>query len=80
VAAAVRTADLTLLDRSFETFLATKFCSHGRDRLHPILVAYFAILGLHVVVGVPVWLGIFFALIFFLLPTCSCGRGGVAPA
>jgi tight adherence protein C len=62
-------ADLTLLDRSFETFLATKFLlSTAAIVFIPILVAYFAVLGLHVVVGVPVWLGIFFALIFFLLP------------
>jgi tight adherence protein C len=62
-------ADLTLLDRSFETFLATKFLlSTAAIVFIPILVAYFAILGLDVVVGVPVWLGIFFALIFFLLP------------
>ncbi|WP_329251184.1 type II secretion system F family protein [Actinoallomurus sp. NBC_01490] len=62
-------ADLTLLDRSFETFLATKFLlAIGAIVFIPILVAYFAVLGLHVVVAVPVWLGLFFALIFFLLP------------
>jgi tight adherence protein C len=62
-------ADLALLDRSFETFLATKFLlATAAIVFIPILVAYFAVLGLHVVVGVPVWLGIFFALIFFLLP------------
>ncbi|GAA4515274.1 type II secretion system F family protein [Actinoallomurus oryzae] len=62
-------ADLTLLDRSFEAFLATKFLlAIGAIVFIPILVAYFAVLGLHVVVAVPVWLGLFFALIFFLLP------------
>ncbi|GLY76809.1 type II secretion system F family protein [Actinoallomurus iriomotensis] len=62
-------ADLTLLDRSFENFLATKFLlAIGAIVFIPILVAYFAVLGLHVVVAVPVWLGLFFALIFFLLP------------
>jgi Flp pilus assembly protein TadB len=62
-------ADLALLDRSFETFLATKFLlAIGAIVFIPILVAYFAVLGLNVVVAVPVWLGIFFALIFFLLP------------
>jgi Flp pilus assembly protein TadB len=62
-------ADLALLDRSFETFLATKFLlAIGAIVFIPILVAYFAVLGLDVVVAVPVWLGIFFALIFFLLP------------
>ncbi len=62
-------ADLALLDRSFETFLATKFLlATGAIVFIPILVAYFAILGLNVVVAVPVWLGILFALVFFLLP------------
>jgi len=62
-------ADLALLDRSFETFLATKFLlATAAIVFIPILIAYFAVLGLHVVVAVPVWLGIFFALIFFLLP------------
>jgi Flp pilus assembly protein TadB len=62
-------ADLALLDRSFEGFLATKFLlSAAAIVFIPILVGYFAILGLNVVVAIPVWLGIFFALIFFLLP------------
>jgi Flp pilus assembly protein TadB len=62
-------ADLALLDRSFETFLATKFLlATAAIVFIPILIAYFAVLGLNVVVAVPVWLGIFFALIFFLLP------------
>jgi tight adherence protein C len=62
-------ADLALLDRSFEAFLATKFLlAIAAIVFIPVLVAYFAVLGLDVVVAVPVWLGIFFALIFFLLP------------
>lgn len=62
-------ADLALLDRSFEGFLATKFLlSAAAIVFIPILVGYFAILGLDVVIAVPVWLGVFFALIFFLLP------------
>ena len=62
-------ADLALLDRSFETFLATKFLlATAAIVFIPILATYFAILGLDVVVAVPVWVGIFFALIFFLLP------------
>jgi Flp pilus assembly protein TadB len=62
-------ADLALLDRSFEAFLATKFLlATAAIVFIPILVGYFAILGLGVAVAVPVWLGIFFALIFFLLP------------
>jgi tight adherence protein C len=77
-------ADLALLDRSFEGFLATKFLlSAAAIVFIPVLVGYFAILGLHVVVAVPVWLGVFFALIFFLLPDVQLrqeaawrGRGG----
>lgn len=62
-------ADLALLDRSFEGFLATKFLlSAAAIVFIPILVGYFALLGLDVVIAVPVWLGVFFALIFFLLP------------
>ncbi len=62
-------ADLALLDRSFEAFLATKFLLSAAAIIFiPILVGYFAILGLGVAVAIPVWLGIFFALIFFLLP------------
>lgn len=62
-------ADLALLDRSFEAFLATKFLlSAAAIVFIPVLVGYFAVLGLDVVIAVPVWLGVFFALIFFLLP------------
>jgi Flp pilus assembly protein TadB len=62
-------ADLALLDRSFETFLATKFLlSAAAIVFIPILVGYFAILGLGVAVAIPMWVGIIFALIFFLLP------------
>ncbi|MCO5999254.1 type II secretion system F family protein [Actinoallomurus rhizosphaericola] len=62
-------ADLALLDRSFEGFLATKFLlSAAAIVFIPILAGYFAILGLGVAVSVPVWVGLFFALIFFLLP------------
>jgi tight adherence protein C len=62
-------ADLALLDRSFEAFLATKFLlSAAAIVFIPVLVGYFAILGLNVVIAIPIWLGILFALIFFLLP------------
>lgn len=62
-------ADLALLDRSFEAFLATKFLlATAAIVFIPILVAYFTLLGMNVAVAVPVWLGILFALVFFLLP------------
>ncbi|WP_433176099.1 type II secretion system F family protein [Actinoallomurus sp. CA-150999] len=62
-------ADLALLDRSFEAFLATKFLlSAAAIVFIPILVGWFAVLGMRVAVAVPVWVGLLFALIFFLLP------------
>jgi tight adherence protein C len=62
-------ADLALLDRSFEAFLATKFLlACAAIVFIPVLVGYFAVLGLGAAVAFPVWLGIFFALVFFLLP------------
>ncbi|GAB3962017.1 type II secretion system F family protein [Actinoallomurus acanthiterrae] len=62
-------ADLALLDRSFEAFLATKFLlSAAAIVFIPILVGYFALLGMQVAVAVPVWVGLLFALVFFLLP------------
>jgi tight adherence protein C len=64
----VRT-DLALLDRSFEAFLATKFLlAAAAIVVIPVLVGYFALLGLGTAITVPVWLGLFFAVIFFLLP------------
>ncbi len=60
-------ADLALLDRSFEAFLATKFLLATAALVFiPVLAGYFTLLGLGV--AVPVWLGIFFAVVFFLLP------------
>jgi tight adherence protein C len=62
-------ADLTLLDRSFEAFLATKvLLAAAAIAFIPVLAGYFAILGLGVAVAVPVWAGLLFAVIFFLLP------------
>jgi tight adherence protein C len=64
----VRT-DLALLDRSFEAFLATKFLLAAAAIVFiPVLVGYFALLGLGTAIAVPVWAGLFFAVIFFLLP------------
>ena len=60
-------ADLALLDRSFEAFLATKFLLATAALVFiPVIAGYFTLLGLGV--AVPVWLGIFFAVVFFLLP------------
>ncbi|RAY12164.1 type II secretion system protein [Actinomadura craniellae] len=60
-------ADLALLDRSFEAFLATKFLlPAGVLVLMPLLAAYCALLGIPVVV--PVWLGLVLAGVFFFFP------------
>lgn len=62
-------ADLALLDRSFEAFLATKFLLAAAAIVFiPVIAGYFTLLGIGVAVAVPVWLGIFFAVVFFLLP------------
>jgi tight adherence protein C len=60
-------ADLALLDRSFEAFLATKFLLPlVALTLAPLLAAYCAIFGLPFFV--PLWLGLLFAGLFFFFP------------
>jgi tight adherence protein C len=62
-------ADLAIVGRSFEAFLATKFLLPAAAVLFiPVAVAYFAILGLGVPFAIPVWLCLLIALVFFLLP------------
>lgn len=64
----VRT-DLAMLDRSFEAFLATKFLLAAAAIVFiPVIAGYFALLGFGVAIAVPVWVGLFFAVIFFLIP------------
>lgn len=61
-------ADLALLDRSFEGFLATKFLLPAAAVvLIPVVVGYFAVLGLGGS-ALPVWLCLLFAAVFFFLP------------
>jgi Flp pilus assembly protein TadB len=61
-------ADLALLDRSYEGFLATKFLlPTAAVLLIPLVVGYFAVLGLGVST-LPVWLCLLFAAVFFALP------------
>jgi len=62
-------ADLAIVGRSFEAFLATKFLLPTAAVLFiPVAVAYFSILGLGVPFAIPVWMCLLIALLFFLLP------------
>ncbi|MCW2940320.1 MAG: type secretion system protein [Actinomycetia bacterium] len=60
-------ADLAILDRSFEAYLATKFLLPvGALLATPLIAAYCVFLGLPVVV--PLWMGLLFAAMFFFFP------------
>ncbi|GGV41671.1 type II secretion system protein [Actinomadura cremea] len=62
-------ADLAITERSLEAFLATKFLLPAAALLFiPLVVAYFALLGLGTSVQVPVWICGLFALLFFFFP------------
>lgn len=62
-------ADLALLDKSYEGFLATKFLlPAGAVVFIPIMAAYFALLGLGGSFTVPAWLCLLIAVFFFFLP------------
>jgi tight adherence protein C len=62
-------ADLAIVGRSFEAFLATKFLLPTAAVLFiPVAVAYFAVLGLGVPFAIPVWMCLLIAIVFFLLP------------
>jgi Flp pilus assembly protein TadB len=62
-------ADLAILEKSFEGFLATKFLlPAGALVFIPVLVGYLALLGAGSSLAVPLWLGVLFAGVFFFLP------------
>jgi tight adherence protein C len=62
-------ADLAILERSFEGFLATKFLLPAAALVFvPVLVGYFALLGIGSSPAVPLWLGVLFAVVFFFFP------------
>ncbi|GAA3981708.1 type II secretion system F family protein [Actinomadura viridis] len=62
-------ADLAITERSLEGFLATKFLLPAAALLFiPVVVAYFALLGAGVSFQVPVWICVFFAVLFFFFP------------
>jgi tight adherence protein C len=62
-------ADLAIIGRSFEAFLATKFLLPTAAVLFiPVAVGYFAFLGLGVPFAIPVWMCLLIAIFFFMLP------------
>ncbi|MQY07345.1 type II secretion system F family protein [Actinomadura macrotermitis] len=62
-------ADLAVTERSLDGFLATKFLLPAAALLFlPVLVAYFAFLGLGVSIQAPAWICLIFAGVFFFLP------------
>ncbi|MBP2704727.1 type II secretion system protein [Microbispora sp. RL4-1S] len=68
-------ADLALLGKSFEGFLATKALLATSGLLaFPILVAWLALMGWGVSVQVPLWSSLVVCVVFFLLPDLQIRR------
>lgn len=62
-------ADLAILDRSVEQFLATKLLLAALGVIFgPFVFAAVYVIGLHLTPTVPVWLALLFGVAFFLLP------------
>ncbi|PKK12689.1 MULTISPECIES: type II secretion system F family protein [Thermomonospora] len=62
-------ADLALLERSYEGFLATKFLLPAAALIFmPVLVGYAALVGLGDSLAVPAWMALIMAGFFFFLP------------
>ena len=68
-------ADLALLGKSFEGFLATK-CLLGASGLlaAPILAAWIPLMGWDFQLSVPLWTALLLALVFFMLPDLQIKR------
>jgi Flp pilus assembly protein TadB len=72
-------ADLTLLERSWQQFLVTKFAlAVGGFLVGPLLFGVAWLWGLHVTPLVPVWLAVGFAALFFILPDLEVRRDAAA--
>jgi tight adherence protein C len=72
-------ADLAILGRSFEGFLATKFLLAASALIFiPFLAGYFAIMGFVVSIAIPVWVGLLFAMFFFMLPDIQLRQDAAA--
>lgn len=68
-------ADLSLLGRSFEGFLATKVLLGACGLIViPLLFGWGAAFGIGLPFAAPVWLGLIFAAIFFLMPDAQLRR------
>src|SRR6185312_9605022 len=62
-------ANLSLIGKSFENYLATKvLLALFGFLLGPIALVFLSVAGMHVSFIIPVWLGILLAAIFFFLP------------
>jgi tight adherence protein C len=62
-------ANLALVGKSFENFLATKVLLGLFGLIFPpIVLGGIGLLGVHLSVFIPVWAGVVFALVFFFLP------------
>ncbi|MEV5414478.1 type II secretion system F family protein [Thermopolyspora sp. NPDC052614] len=72
-------ADLALLGRSFEGFLATK-CLLGASGLlaAPILAAWIPLMGWDFQLAVPLWSALLIAALFFMLPDVQIKRDAAA--
>lgn len=72
-------ADLAILGRSFEGFMATKCLLAASALLFiPFLAGYFVIMEFVVPITVPVWVGLLFAAIFFMLPDLQLKQDAAA--
>ena len=62
-------ADLAILDRSVEQFLAAKLLLAALGIVFgPFMFALFLVVGLHLTPTIPVWLALLFGVVFFVLP------------
>ena len=62
-------ADLAIMDRSVEQFLATKLLLAAAGVIFgPFLFAALWVIGLHLTPAIPVWLALLFGAVFFVLP------------
>ncbi|MEU9890429.1 type II secretion system protein [Sphaerisporangium sp. NPDC051011] len=68
-------ADLTLLGRSFEGYLATKVLLAVAGLLSfPVLVGWLALIGWSISLQVPLWAALLVAVVFFFLPDLQIRR------
>ncbi|GLW05448.1 type II secretion system protein [Microtetraspora sp. NBRC 13810] len=72
-------ADLTLLGRSFEGFLATKVLLGASGLLaFPLLLGWLALMGWGTSFAIPLWAALLVSFVFFLLPDVQIRRDAAA--